>query len=76
MQPNNNTTNPNNTTEAPKRSSVEEILDQEHAYAPDMETLYTADGNVYAVGWDYYGEEGNPTDLILISDYKGAKDGK
>lgn len=53
--------------------TIQEILEQEHAFSPDGETLYTSDGNVYRVCYDYHDEEGI-TDYELISDYQSLSE--
>lgn len=49
--------------------TIDEILEQEHAFTQDGKTLYTADGNVYRVCYDWHDEEGI-TDYQLISVYQ------
>lgn len=51
--------------------TIQEIMKQEHAFSPDGETLYTADGNVYRVCYDWH-DGTEITDYELISEYEST----
>jgi len=53
--------------------TIQEILEQEHAFNPDGETLYAMLMFTDAVCYDYHDEEGI-TDYELISDYQSLSE--